>query len=60
MATDNKYMMLTMAEFAGFGVTTTEDGSISMAFTTDGPPIDVTMTKEQAMILADRLKAAAK
>jgi hypothetical protein len=54
-----QFQMLTLTSFAGDGVMA-EGEKVMMAFFTDGPSIDVTMTKEQARLLATRLANAAK
>lgn len=53
------FLMLTLRSFAGDGVIG-KDGNVVMAFTTDGPSIDVTMTRQEAKALSARLAAAAK
>ncbi len=53
------FLMLTLRAFAGTGVDVQGD-NVVMAFTTNGPSIDVTMTKDQARELAAKLENAAK
>ena len=57
---DSGFLKVKIADFAGSGVQSVDDG-VAMAFRTEGgPSIDVTMTKEQAKYLASELTKAAK
>ncbi len=50
--------LMTLSSRAGIGVST-KDGHVFMAFDTDGDLIDITMTKDQAEELGNKLLQAA-
>ena len=53
------FQMLKFKEWAGTGIQN-EGGKVSIAFETDGPSIDVTMTEGEARQLLGKLKSVLK
>jgi hypothetical protein len=54
------FLMLNFANFAGDGVATKDDDVVFAFHTVEGQPIDVTLSRDQALALAGKLTAAAR